>query len=117
MATILNLQRETYVSIGQDKLRPSLDYLSAKYKNIRQLLSPRDSYQISVADQANAPGLAFKFYGDKGYWWVICLYNGILDPIMGFEPGMVIQLPSLADINAMLTSQDQLKLANNLVII
>lgn len=116
MATVLDLNRRTYMKRGQAK-RETLDYLSAKYKNLRFILPANQSYVISTRDKANAPGLAFQFYGDRGYWWVICLYNGILDPINGFEPGMVIQLPTLADINALLSSQDTQQLAASVVTI
>lgn len=117
MATVLTLNRRTYLKLGQDQKRLTPDWLSAKYKNIRQLLPAANSYTVSSMDEANAPGLAFKFYGDRGYWWVICFYNGILDPISGFEPGMVLQLPALADINALLSSQDDQQLVTSTVTI
>lgn len=117
MATVLNLTRRAYLKTGQQMNRRSLDYLSAKYINIKQILTPEQSYVVTQSDEANAPGLAFRFYGDRGYWWVLCLYNGILDPITGFEPGTVIQIPNLADINALLSSQDEQQLLASTVTI
>lgn len=117
MATILDLNRRAYLQPGQQINRLSLDYLSAKYKNIKQILTPDESYVITQSDEANAPGLAFRFYGDRSYWWVLCLYNGIIDPILGFEPGQVIQIPNLADINALLSSQSEQQLTASSVTI
>lgn len=113
----IDLRRSSYLSTSQRGQTQSLDYLSAKYKNIRQILPAKQAYTLSMADYANAPGLAFRFYGDRNYWWVVCLYNGILDPITGFQPGDVIYLPSLADINALLSSQDDTTLAASTVTI
>lgn len=104
--SVLDLNRRSYLDVGGTSKKPSLNYLSAKYKNIRQLLNPEHSYNLDQSDIANAPGIAFNVYGDRDYWWVICLYNGITDPIGGFIPGTVLQLPTLADINALLSSQD-----------
>jgi hypothetical protein len=107
MATsILDLNRSSYLRLGGTPKRPGVDYLSAKYKNIKFTLTPKQSYTVSNSDMANAPGIAFSVYGDADYWWVICLFNGILNPITDFKPGMVLQLPTLADINAFLSSQD-----------
>lgn len=113
----IDLRRSTYMSLGQNSKKQSLDYYSSKYKNIKHLLRPSQAYSLTLADYANAPGLAFKFYGDVGYWWVICLYNGIIDPITGFQPGNTIYLPSLADVNALLSSQDDTILASSTVTI
>lgn len=114
MSTAISLNRRNYTKLGNNL---SLDYLSAKYKNIKQILKPTQSYTLTSSDAANAPGIAFTVYGDVNYWWVVCLYNGILDPISGLEPGVVLQLPSLADINALLSSQDDLQLTNSTVTI
>lgn len=106
MASILDLNRRTYMKIGGTTKKPALDCLSAKYKNIKFVLTPQISYVITSADTANLPGLSSQIYGSRDYWWVIGLFNGILDPIGGLEPGMVLQLPTLADINAFLSTQD-----------
>jgi hypothetical protein len=101
MGTLIDLRRVTYMKVSTQK---TLNYMSAKYKNIKFLLEPQDSYQITSSDASNLPGLAHKFYGDKGYWWIIGLYNGILDPVTDLVPGTVIQLPSLTDINNLLST-------------
>ncbi len=104
MSAFINLNRATYLKGSVDPSR--LNYLSAKYKNIKFLLTPKQQYVVTHVDVANAPGLAHAIYGDKGYWWILCLFNGILDPISQVSPGTTLRLPSLVDINNFLTSQD-----------
>jgi len=114
MAAFIDLNRATYLkpSISVDRL----NYLSAKYKNIKYRVVPRQQYTVTIGDRANAPGLAHDFYGDKGYWWILCMFNGILNPISQIEPGTVLNLPSLTDINNFLTSQDN-NVINSTVVI
>ncbi len=115
--SVLTLNRRAYLTRTTSSSGTSLDYLSAKYKNIKDLLPAKQSYTLSDFDESNLPGLAYKFYGDTGYWWIIGLYNGIIDPISGLTPGTVLQLPSLADINSLLTAQDSQKLTTSSVTI
>lgn len=102
MTSFVNLARASYIkpSVSPDRL----NFLSAKYKNIKFHLQPTNLYVVKISDQSNAPGIAFSVYGDRDYWWVICMYNGILDPISEFKPGTTLKLPSLTDINAYLTA-------------
>lgn len=103
MSTFVDLNRASYLksSVSVDRL----NFLSAQYKNIRFLLPASRRYVVDMSDTANAPGIAYRLYGDKGYWWVICQYAGILNPITAFQPGTILYLPTLADINTFLTSQ------------
>lgn len=103
MSTFVDLNRATYLKPGRGN---RLNYLSSLYKNIRFQIQAVQVYTLTQSDTANAPGLAFRFYGDVGYWWVICLFNGIIDPIEELVPGRTLQLPSIADVNAFLTAQD-----------
>lgn len=104
-ASVLDLNRTTYLEIGGPTNKPYLDYLSAKYLNMRFQIAASKNYVVGQSDVANAPGIAFNFYGSVDYWWVVCMYNGILDPISEFAPGLVLQLPTLADVNAFLSAQ------------
>lgn len=104
MAAFIDLNRAGYLQPSVDPSR--LNYLSAKYKNIKFRIPPKQQYTVTQGDTANSFGLAFSIYGDKGYWWVLCMFNGILDPISEIAPGTLLNLPSLADINNFLTSQD-----------
>lgn len=104
MSAFIDLNRASYLKASESIDR--LNYLSAKYKNITFRIEPKQHFTVTHADTANAPGLAHLIYGDKGYWWVLCMYNGILDPLEEIAPGRMLKLPSLSDINNFLTSQD-----------
>lgn len=114
MSAFIDLNRATYLKGSVDPSR--LNYLSAKYKNITFRIVPKQHYVVTHADTANSFGLADAIYGDKGYWWVLCMFNGILDPISEISPGVTLKLPSLADINNFLTSQDS-NVVNSTVVI
>lgn len=116
MTALVDLNRASYMVTGGTSRYPVPNYLSAKYKNIKFLLPAKDSYVLSQSDAANLPGLAKKLLGDVGYWWIIALYNGILDPVTDLTPGRTLQLPSVTDINALLSTNDVRDANINLVI-
>lgn len=109
MTALVNLNRSFYMStttvVQTGGSKQVLDYLSPKYKNIRYKLPINQTITIGAHDQANAPGIAHRIYGDKSYWWVVCMFNGIINPVTELEPGTVIMLPSLNDINALLSEE------------
>lgn len=39
--------------------------------------------------------LGYVFYGDTGLWWVICLYNGIIDPLEEIIEGKLLLIPTI----------------------
>lgn len=104
MSTFVDLNRASYLRPAPSPDR--LNYLSAKYLNMRFIVPPSQTYTISIFDRSNVPGIAFNVYGSRDYWWVVCQYAGVLNPITEFTPGRVLQLPSLSDINLFLTSQE-----------
>jgi hypothetical protein len=101
MATLINLNRSSYLKLSARK--NSLDYLTAKYLNIRFSIAPERNFLVTAANVANTFGIAYQVYGNKNYWWVVAMYNGIINPIEDLKPGDVLQLPSLTAINAFLT--------------
>jgi hypothetical protein len=107
MSSLVDLKRINYMTLGGSTKNPRIDYLSAKYKNIRHLLPAVNTYVVTASDVANLPGIALNVYRDKDYWWVIGLYNGIIFPETDLVPGLVLQLPSLSDINSLLASEEQ----------
>lgn len=106
MSSLVDLKRATYLPVTGTTKNPRLNYLAAKYKNIKHLLPAANTYVVTAADVANLPGIAYNVYRDKDYWWVIGLYNGIIFPETDLVPGMVLQLPALSDINALLASEE-----------
>ncbi len=104
MTTVLNLKRNAY--LDPSSVPQTLDYLSARYLNIKFIVPARNSFVVTQAYEANAPGIAFDFYGSADYWWVILLFNGVVEPLEELVAGRVLQLPALADINAFLSLKE-----------
>lgn len=49
---------------------------------------------------ANRPDLISNdFYGEQGYWWMILKFNGVCDVFTELVSGVVIDLPSINDLN------------------
>lgn len=46
--------------------------------------------------------LGLVFYGDTGLWWVICQYNGIIDPIDEIVEGRLLLIPTKNRVTALL---------------
>jgi hypothetical protein len=104
MTTVLNLKRSAYTDTGTEP--KALDYLSARYLNIKFIVPARSSFVVTQAYEANAPGIAFDFYGSADYWWVVLLFNDIIEPLEELVAGKVLQLPGLADVNAFLSLKE-----------
>ena len=62
-------------------------------KNVMQS-HPTDIVYYVESQYVNKPHmLGYVFYGDTGLWWVICQYNGILDPITEIIEGKLLMIP------------------------
>ena len=80
-------------------------YLNNIYPEIP--LSENDNYVIAtLGDRLDL--LAFDFYGDTSFWWVIASANALTGDSLYLEPGLQIRIPN--DITAIL---NQYKLTNN----
>lgn len=79
-------------------------YRSA-YKNMRFVLPVNSLFTVKAEDAANLPGIAFKLFGDTTYWRVLLEYNGLTDPIDDIYPGVVLNIPSKADVINYLSQQ------------
>lgn len=56
-------------------------------------VSENDTYAIAVlGDRMDL--LAFDFYGDTSFWWVIASANSLKGDSLYLEPGMQIRIPS-----------------------
>lgn len=46
--------------------------------------------------------LGYTFYGDEGLWWIICQYNGIIDPLTELTVGKLILVPTIERVKSSL---------------
>lgn len=66
-------------------------YVNNLYPDIE--LTADDSYVITVlGDRLDL--LAFDFYGDTGFWWVIASANALPGDSLYLEPGAQIRIPA-----------------------
>lgn len=88
-----------------DNTGSNYDIFKSAYKNIRFSSQPQTQYQLTAADLANLPGLAYKFFGDVSLWRVLMAYNGISDPLSQVAVGMILNIPARADVISCLSKQ------------
>lgn len=48
--------------------------------------------------------LGYVFYGDIGLWWIICAYNGVIDPMEEIIEGKALLIPTLDRIKTQIFS-------------
>jgi hypothetical protein len=95
-----------YQNIQVTKLQAtgSQYYLNNIYPDIP--LSNEDNYVITVlGDRLDL--LAFDFYGDTSFWWVIASANSLSGDSLYTEPGMQLRIP--VDLSAII---NEYKLVN-----
>ena len=81
-----------------------LDMFSSAYlgRDIRKEIREFTNVEITP-EYASAPDLiSFDKYGTTRLWWIICLYNGIVDPTFDIKSGVVLRIPSLEGIKSYL---------------
>lgn len=83
--------RETAVS----SLEISLDWLSANYNNLFEQVSTVQSFVITDTEAGLPDVISYRFYNTEELWWLICVYNGIIDPLTELVTGLTIQIPDL----------------------
>jgi hypothetical protein len=55
-------------------------------------------YRVDDSDIPDPALISYKVYGDVGFWWIILLANGIENPLIELEPGMILKIPNKLDI-------------------
>ena len=60
--------------------------------------------RVSASDEANLPGIAYRYLGDTSLWWVLLEYNGLTDPIEDLKVGMSLKIPQRKALIAYLES-------------
>lgn len=68
--------------------------------NLTKLTVSREPsyYRLSSIDRKRPDIISYKNYGIVGYWWVICVVNGIEDPFFETTIGRVVAIPNVLDV-------------------
>lgn len=83
------------VVIGANK---ELDFLNSPLSLFR-LDHDEEYYMTNINDVARPDLISYENYGTVDYWWVICLVNGIENPLTDITVGMRLIIPSILDID------------------
>lgn len=71
---------------------------------------PNDStdrtYVVESIYDGNPHGISTAFYGEPRYWWFICQYNNILDPVSEISGGRILLIPAKERMELMMTGKD-----------
>lgn len=103
-----NAERRAYCPISvlvdeEGNPEVALDVLSASYEGLRDQNIICDTVIITDSEVAQPDAIAHKFYGQSQLWWIICSYNGILDPYTELVPGTKLLVPRLDEVMIYLT--------------
>lgn len=63
------------------------------------------AYTIENIYEGNPQVISTVFYGEPRYWWFICQFNNILDPISEITAGRVIYIPTKDRMMLMMTGR------------
>jgi hypothetical protein len=107
-------RRANYIALTADGKK--LDYLNADYTDVKFALPVKEIFIVTDAFEANLPGIAFDRLGDTGWWWLLGLYNGIIDPIDDVVTGLRLNVFDLSQAKRYLESRpDQGVLPTNVI--
>ena len=74
-----------------------LDFLYNPLSNFEMIYDP-DYYRVTGEDDMRPDKISFKMYGTVEFWWVLMLVNGISNPLVDIDPGLVLTVPNRIDI-------------------
>ena len=74
-----------------------LDFLDNNLSKLK-LTRAAPFYRLSVVDRKRPDLISYKNYKTVGYWWLVCVANGIQDPFFETGIGRVVRLPNLLDV-------------------
>lgn len=75
-----------------------LDFLRNTLSSFELVHEPA-YYRTDIQDVGRPDLISYENYGTEYYWWIICLVNGIENPLEDIAVGTILQIPHIADIN------------------
>lgn len=67
-----------------------------------------DTFFEVTSEVLKRPDLvAQSFYGSVEYWWVICEFNGIRDPMFELKLGQILRIPALKRVLAAISALEE----------
>lgn len=116
----IGYQRDTYCpkvvlkESGRNRQEVSLDVLSASYNNIHEDVTAFQYFVVTESEAGLPDAIAKRFYDTEELWWMICVYNAIIDPYTELVAGMRIKIPDLQQVTLALYNQNKERESSNL---
>lgn len=63
------------------------------------------TYVVETVYNGNPQAISTVFYGEPRYWWFICQYNNILDPVSEISAGRILLIPAKDRMEMMMTGK------------
>ena len=74
-----------------------LDFLHNSLTGFEMNYDP-SYYRVTQVDIMRPDLISYKNYGTVDFWWIICLVNGIENPLDDLEEGQILKIPNQFDI-------------------
>ncbi len=79
------------------------DWLNTSYLSRVPQLVLQEQYVLQAQDVPYPELLSYRKYGTTDFWWVLLMYNGIVDIINEMQPGSLWGIPTYSSIQNMLS--------------
>ena len=76
-----------------------LDFLNHTLSSI-ELKHDNYKYMTNISEVARPDNISWENFDTPYWWWLICLVNGIENPLTDITVGMKITIPNRLDVNA-----------------
>lgn len=84
-----------------------LDYLSADYNKDLLKIQVYTEYMVTMASESRLDIISNILYGTASLWWVIGMYNGIINPTYNLVIGQKLKIPDRNSVDTLLQSVNQ----------
>lgn len=88
----------SYVGTASKELDLVLDYMAASYLNLSDSITKYSTHVISQAFEGRPDLISYKLYGTVDLWWVICQFNGVVNPLTDLEVGKLLKAPDYSQV-------------------
>jgi len=91
------MDRSNFYQVFTVDSTAQLDFLYNPLSGFEMTYDP-DYYRVTGDDDMRPDKISHKMYGTVEFWWVIMLVNGIDNPLVDIDPGIVLTIPNRIDI-------------------
>lgn len=93
------MKRTDFYTVLNVNGNQELDFLWNTLSDFKMNHTP-GYYRVGSGDIKRTYRISEKMYGTPQFWWIICLVNGIENPLVGVVPGDLLVIPNVLDIYA-----------------